>query len=75
MTISKALGTGIRYSPKEMVITAYLPESGDITMRLTGAWVEVFKNFTGRDIAVSSRVMRDHALAFCFIPALLFNED
>ena len=73
--VSKALGTGIRYSPKEMVVTAYLPESGDITMRLTGAWVDVFKDFIGRDIAVSSRVMRDHALAFCFIPASLFNED
>ena len=73
--VSKALGTGIRYSPKEMVVTDYLPESGNITMRLTGAWVDVFKNFTGRDIPVSTRVVKDHALAFSFIPASLFNEN
>ena len=44
-------------------------------VRLEGAWVGVFKNFKGRDIAVSSRVVRDHALAFCFMPATLFNEE
>ena len=73
--VSKALGTGIRYPPKQMVITGYLADSGSITVRLTGAWSDVFKNFTGRDIPVSSRVMRDHALAFCFIPASMFNEE
>ncbi len=73
--VSKALGTGIRYSPKQMVITGYLPDSGAITVRLTGAWVEVFKNFQGRDIHVSSRIVREHALAFCFIPVSLFNES
>ena len=73
--VSKALGTGIRYPPKEMVITSYLADSGAMTVRLTGAWVDVFKNFQGRDIAVTTRVMREHALAFCFIPASLFNEE
>ena len=73
--VSKALGTGIRYPPKQMLITGYLADSGSITVRLTGAWSDVFKNFTGRDIPVSSRVMRDHALAFCFIPASMFNEE
>ncbi len=72
--VSKALGTGIRYSPKQMVITGYLADSGQIIVRLTEAWLEGFKNFTGRDIQVSSRVLRDHALAFCFIPMSLFNE-
>jgi hypothetical protein len=37
--------------------------------------VEAFKNFKGRDIPVTVRTMRDHALAFCFIPATLFDED
>lgn len=58
-----------------MVITSYLADSGAMTVRLTGAWVDVFKNFQGRDIAVTTRVMREHALAFCFIPASLFNEE
>ena len=70
--VSKALGTGIRYSPKEMVISDYMPDSGRVTVRLSGAWLEVFKPFTGRDIEVATRITRDHALAFCFIPASLF---
>ncbi len=73
--VSKALGTGIRYSPRELVVTDYQADSGAMKVRLEGAWVGVFKNFKGRDIAVSSRVVRDHALAFCFIPATLFNEE
>jgi phosphopantetheine--protein transferase-like protein len=73
--VSKALGTGIRYSPKEMTITRYQADSGKLTVRLEGAWVEAFKNFKGRDIPVTVRTMRDHALAFCFIPATLFDED
>ena len=73
--VSKTLGTGIRYSPREMVITAYDSETGKITVRLEGAWVEAFKKFRGYDIPVSSRVMRDHALAFCFLPVKLLEND
>ena len=72
--VSKALGTGIRYSPREMEVTAYQPDTGKLTIRLKGAWVEAFKAFRGRDIDVVSRVMREHAFAFCFIPASVFEE-
>jgi phosphopantetheine--protein transferase-like protein len=73
--VSKALGTGIRYSPKEMVIRDYQPSSGVISVRLEGAWVEAFKHFRGRDILVTVGMMREHALAFCFLPASLFDVD
>ena len=73
--VSKALGTGIRYSPKEMVVTDYLADSGALTMRLQGAWLEAFKSFRGRDISVTVKTVHDHALATCFIPASLFTED
>ena len=73
--VSKALGTGIRYSPKELNVTGYGADSGKLTVRLDGGWVQAFKNFKGRDIEVATRVMRDHALAFCFIPAALFNDE
>ena len=72
--VSKSLGTGIRYSPKEMVVTDYQADSGKILVRLEGSWLEAFKVFKGRDINVTTRVLRDHALAFCFIPASLFEE-
>lgn len=73
--VSKALGTGIRYSPKEMVVTGFLADSGALTMRLEGGWGEAFKAFKGRDIGVTVRTFRDHALASCFIPATLFSEE
>ena len=72
--VSKALGTGIRYSPKEMVVTGFQADTGVLTIRLEGAWVEAFKGFKGRDINVTVRTVRDHALASCFIPASLFDE-
>ena len=72
--VSKALGTGIRYSPKEMVVTDFQADTGVLTIRLEGAWVEAFKAFKGRDINVTVRTVRDHALASCFIPASLFDE-
>ena len=71
--VSKALGTGIRYSPREMVVTGFQSDAGIITMRLQGAWVEAFKAFRGRDIRVAVRIVRDHALASCFIPSALFE--
>ena len=73
--VSKALGTGIRYSPKEMVVSGYEPDVGRLTMRLDGAWGDAFRNLKGRDLPVTVKTMHDHALAFCFLPAALFAED
>jgi len=73
--VSKALGTGIRYSPKEMNVVSYLPDAGTLAIRLSGAWVEAFKVFKGRDIPVTVKSVRDHALASCFIPAALFADE
>ena len=72
--LSKALGTGIRYSPKEMTVTDYLADSGSIALRLEGAWAEAFKSFRGRDLRVTVKAVRGHALASCFIPASMFDE-
>ena len=72
--VSKALGTGIRYSPREMRVADYQPDTGRIIVRLEGAWLDAFKKFRGRDIEVTSRIMREHALAFCFMPMTLFDE-
>ena len=71
--LSKALGTGIRYSPKEMIIESFVPETGAIKMVLTGQWIEAFKQFKGRVIDVSSCIVRGHVLASCFIPESFFT--
>ena len=71
--VSKALGTGIRYSPRELVVASFQPETGEMTVQLTGQWLEPFKQFTGRAITVSSTVVKGHVLASCFIPESLFT--
>ncbi len=74
--VSKALGTGIRFSPREMIIADYQAEEGTILVRLEGAWADAFKRLRGVDIPVTTRIVRDHALAFCFIsPSWLQDED
>jgi phosphopantetheine--protein transferase-like protein len=72
--VSKALGTGIRYSPKELVVSEYQADTGKLIIRLKGAWEEAFKNFKGRDLLVNVATVRDHALATSFIPASLFSD-
>ncbi len=74
--VSKALGTGIRYSPREMHVTDYKSDEGTIVVRLEGAWADAFKRLRGVDIPVTTRIIRDHALAFCFIsPGWLTDDD
>ena len=72
-SVSKALGTGIRYSPKELTVESFLADTGEMEVRLSGQWLENFKMFTGRTIHVSSSIVRGHVLASCFIPASLFS--
>ena len=73
--VSKALGTGIRYSPKEMLVVSCVPETGDIEVQLTGQWLDAFKQFTGRTIPVHTAIVRDHVLASCILPESLFGEE
>ncbi len=70
--VSKALGTGIRYSPRELVVESFQAETGDMELRLTGQWLESFRQFTGRPVHVASAVVKGHVLASCFIPESMF---
>ncbi len=73
--VSKALGTGIRYSPKEMRVADFMADTGAVEVRLEGSWADAFKILRGRSIDVTVRVVRDHALASCFMPATLFGDE
>ena len=73
--VSKALGTGIRYSPREMIVSSFAPDTGELTVRLEGAWLNDFKVFKGRQLPVTVKTVREHALATCFLPAALFNDE
>ena len=52
---------------------SFLPDTGEMEVRLAGQWLENFKMFTGRTVHVSSSIVRGHVLASCFIPASLFS--
>lgn len=70
--VSKALGTGIRFPPKELVATSLAPDTGEMTVELTGQWLESFKNFKGRPVRVSTSIVHNHVLATCFLQETLF---
>ena len=70
--VSKALGTGIRYSPKDLVVESFQAETGEMALSLRNQWLDNFKMFRGRSIRVSSVVVKGHVLASCFIPESIF---
>ncbi len=70
--VSKALGTGIRFPPKELQVASFKPETGEMGVVLTGQWLNAFKIFKGRVVHVTSKVVRGHILAACFLPENLF---
>ena len=70
--VSKALGTGIRYSPRELVAESFDTATGDIAIALGGQWLEAFKAFKGRPVRVKTTLMKGHVLASCFVPETFF---
>ena len=71
--ISKALGTGIRYSPKDLHIVSYDAATGQIQIELLGQWLDPFKNLKGLRHAVFSSVFEGHAFASCMLANSLFE--
>lgn len=68
--ISKALGTGIRYSPKDLVVVSFEAASGDLEIELRGQWLQAFKSLTGRRNRIQTGIFRDHAFASCVLPPM-----
>ena len=71
--VSKALGTGIRYSPREIVVDYFDPSIGEISVSLGGQWLDSFKSFRGHSVRVKTTVVKGHVLASCFVPETFFN--
>ncbi|NLG01525.1 MAG: 4-phosphopantetheinyl transferase family protein, partial [Lentisphaerae bacterium] len=71
--ISKALGTGIRYSPQDLRITAVDAVTGKLQIELLGQWLEPFKQFKGRKNPIHTTLFEGHAVATCLLPASLFE--
>ena len=71
--VSKALGTGIRYSPRGLVVESFNPSEGDVAVALADQWLEAFKAFKGRSVSVHTTIVKAHVLASCFIPETFFG--
>ncbi len=71
--VSKALGTGIRYSPRELVAESFSAETGEISVALNGQWLDAFKAFKGRPVRVKTALVKGHVLASCFVPETFFS--
>lgn len=72
--ISKALGTGIRYSPRDLHIVDADEEKGCVYIELLGQWLEMFKQFKGRKNIVHTSVYAGHAFASCLFSNTLFGD-
>ncbi|MDD4102047.1 MAG: polyketide synthase dehydratase domain-containing protein [Kiritimatiellae bacterium] len=73
--ISKALGTGIRYSPRDLLITSIDILNGQIQVELLGQWLDAFKHLKGRKNVINSSIYANHVFAACILPASLFDEE
>jgi phosphopantetheine--protein transferase-like protein len=73
--ISKALGTGIRYSPRDLHIVAVDILTGVIQIELIGQWLDVFKHMKGRKNVIYTSLFAGHVFASCMLPASLFEGD
>lgn len=71
--VSKALGTGIRYSPRELVAESFDVSTGEIAVALDGQWLDAFKAFKGRPVRVKTALVKGHVLASCFVPETFFS--
>jgi phosphopantetheine--protein transferase-like protein len=72
--ISKALGTGIRYSPRDLHIVAVDEEKNCVQIELLGQWLDSFKQFKGRKNIVYTNVYAGHAFASCIFSNTLFGD-
>ncbi len=74
-SISKALGVGIRYSPKDLQIISIDQISGTVQLEATGQWIDEFKFMKGRKTTIHTAIFSEHVFAACMLPNAIFQND
>lgn len=69
--LSKALGTGIRYSPSDLRVREVDPINETLRMEATGQWLEPFRQLRGQVIPVKTALFKEHVFASCILPLSL----
>lgn len=71
--ISKALGTGIRYSPQDLRVISADHTNGEVEIELFGQWLDAFKQLRGRRHKIHTSIYAGHAFASCIMANSLFD--
>ncbi len=66
--LSKALGTGIRYSPSDLRVRELDAATGSLRMAVTGQWLDAFRQLRGHAIPVKTTLFQEHVFATCVLP-------
>jgi malonyl CoA-acyl carrier protein transacylase/phosphopantetheinyl transferase len=66
--LSKALGTGIRYSPSDLRVRQVDCVSGLIEMEVTGQWLDGFRQMRNHPVTVQTTLFENHVFAACVLP-------
>lgn len=66
--LSKALGTGIRYSPSDLHVRSADLVSGRIEMEVSGQWLDVFRQMRKHPVTVQTSLFDNHVFAACVLP-------
>ncbi len=73
--ISKALGVGIRYSPKDLQVLSIDPVNGEVQLQMTGQWLDEFKPMKGRKTTIYTSIFAGHVFAACMLPNSIFEKE
>jgi phosphopantetheinyl transferase/malonyl CoA-acyl carrier protein transacylase len=66
--LSKALGTGIRYSPSDLRVREMDVATGTLSLAVTGQWLDAFRQLRGHSIPVKTTLFQEHVFASCVLP-------
>ena len=72
--IAKALGVGIRYSPKDLQVISIDPVTGEIQLQMDGQWLKEFKPMKGRKTTIYTSLFSGHVFSACMLPNSIFEK-
>lgn len=73
--LSKALGTGLRYGPRDLCARAFDQTTGKVEMEATKLWLNPFPHLRGKHIDVQTCLVDDVILALAVLNPLMAKSE
>lgn len=73
--LSKALGTGLRYGPRDLCAKAFEQTTGKVEMEATKLWLNPFPHLRGKHIDVHTCLVDDVILALAVLNPLVAKSE